>query len=145
VAWAVGNRAALVRIPGPGAARHLEYRLGDAAANPYLALTGLLAAAADGLDRSAEAPAPVDGDVGHWSDEACRAAGIDRLPVSLDAALDALAADDVLLSALGPVIAEHYPLLKRFEAATDRDAVGAAAARSDGVTEEERSTYLEPL
>ena len=44
--WGLDNRSAMVRIPPErGRARRLELRLGDASANPYLAIAGLLAAA----------------------------------------------------------------------------------------------------
>ncbi|HET7092877.1 MAG TPA: glutamine synthetase family protein, partial [Thermomicrobiales bacterium] len=52
-AYAVGNRSALVRIPG-GARRRIEFRAGDNLSNPYLFLAALLAAGLDGIDRSLE-------------------------------------------------------------------------------------------
>ena len=56
ICWGVGNRAALVRIPGMGDRRHIEFRSGDNAANPYLYLTALMAAGLDGIERLAELP-----------------------------------------------------------------------------------------
>jgi glutamine synthetase len=41
--------------------------------------------------------------------------GILRLPSSQEQALDALAADDVLTGALGPVLAESYLAVRRSE------------------------------
>ena len=43
------------------------------------------------------------------------ARGIVRLPATQEEALDALAADDVLLAALGPVLAESYLAVRRSE------------------------------
>jgi glutamine synthetase len=140
--WAIGNRAALVRIPSPGAGRHLEYRSGDASANLYLQVAGLLAAIADGLERRAEAPAPVPVDVGHLSDTEAAAIGAPRLPSRLDVALDALEADAVLCEALGPIVVPHYLAVKRFEWASYL-AESGLAADDVHVSAWERAAYLE--
>lgn len=144
VCWAFGNRSALVRVPGRGAARHVEYRMGDAAANPYLHLTGILAAMRDGILRRTTLPPPAEVDVGHLSDADALARGFRRLPLRLDVALDALEADVVLRAALGPVISEHYLALKRFEMATYLARAGADPATT-AVTDWERTTYLEQV
>ena len=143
VCWAEGNRAALVRIPGRGAARRLEYRSGDASASPYLHLAGLLAAIVDGIARRQTPPPPVAGDIGHLTDEEAAAKGATRLPQSLGEALDALEEDEVLRTMLGPTIDEHYRAVKRYELAC-ADEAGAGAPGTE-VTEWERRTYLEPL
>lgn len=143
VCWAFGNRAALVRIPGPGHARRLEYRSGDGSASPYLNLAGLLAAIVDGVRSDLPAPPAVDGDVGHWTDEEAALRGVARLPSSLGEALDALDGDDVLRAMLGPTIDENYRAVKRYELGAYEEAAGAAAPTE--VTEWERATYLEPL
>lgn len=143
VCWATGNRAALVRIPGRGAARRLEYRSGDASASAYLHLAGLLAAIVDGIAGRQAPPPPVEGDVGHLPDAQAAARGAARLPQSLGEALDALEGDEVLRTMLGPTIAEHYLAVKRYELACADEA--GAGATSTEVTEWERQTYLEPL
>ncbi len=143
VCWAPGNRAALVRIPGRGMARRLEYRAGDASASPYLHLAGLLAGIVDGITRRLEPPPPVAGDVGHMTDDAAAAMGAARLPMSLGEALDALEDDEVLRTMLGPTIDEHYRAVKRYELAC-ADEAGAGTPATE-VTEGERQTYLEPL
>ena len=144
--WAFGNRAALVRIPSPGPGRHIEYRLGDASANPYLHAAGLIASIVDGIDRQLPLPAPAQVDVGHLTDAQALAAGFPRLPSGPLQALAALEADRVLLDVLGPVIADHYPRVKRYEfelgrrvsrTENDRDAAG--------VTDWERDAYLEAV
>lgn len=144
VAWALGNRAALVRIPGRGASRHIEYRSGDASANQYLHVAGLLAAVADGLARETAPPPAVAADIGHWSDEEAAAHGVARLPPRLDAALEALERDEVLLAALGPVIPDHYLAAKRFELDSYLAESGADPDTTE-VTDWERAAYLEPV
>lgn len=141
ISWALGNRAALIRIPGRGAGRHLEVRGGDAGMNPYLHLTGLLAAVADGVERQLALPAPADVDVGHLSDDEAAAGGFARLPSDLPAALDAFEADDVLRDAVGPVIARHYVDVKRFEWDSYVDRSGLPAGSTE-VSDWERATYF---
>jgi glutamine synthetase len=117
VCWGVGNRAALVRIPGMGRRRHLEFRSGDCSANPYIFLTAVLAAGLDGIGRRIEPPEPVHEDVGHLSDQEAAARRLPLLPRSLAAALAALEADAVVTRSLGPVIAPEFLKVKRSELA----------------------------
>jgi glutamine synthetase len=144
VSWAIGNRAVLVRVPGRGAMRHIEYRAGDAAMNPYLHLAGLLASIVDGLDRGLDAPEPAALDVGHLSDVSAAAAGYPRLPNRLSIALDALETDQVVLDALGGVLADHYLAVKRFELDTYLAESGSDESTNE-VSEWERTTYFAAL
>jgi glutamine synthetase len=144
VSWAIGNRAALVRVPGRGAGRHLEVRGGDAGMNPYLHLVGLLAAIADGVERQLPVPPEADLDVGHLTDEEATAGGFSRLPADLVSALDAFEADDVLRDAVGPTIARHYVDVKGFEWDCYVERSGLAAGSTD-VSDWERATYFECL
>ena len=145
VCWAFGNRAALVRVPSRGAGRRIEYRSGDASGNPYLHLGGLLAGIIDGIRREASPPPQVADDIGHWTDARVSAEGIARLPGSLEESLAALGQDTVLLDMLGPVVAEHYPAVKRYEASAYRAALAHAGQTDAEVIDWERTTYLEPL
>jgi glutamine synthetase len=141
VSWAMGNRATLVRVPGRGAGRHLEIRGGDAGMNPYLHVAGLLASIADGVERQLPVPAEAQVDVGHLSDADAAAGGFSRLPSELVGALDAFERDGVLRDAVGPVIAEHYLDVKRFEWATYLERSGLSAAATE-VSDWERRTYF---
>lgn len=115
VCWGVGNRAALVRIPGLGARRHLEFRSGDNLTNPYFYVTALLAAGLDGIERQLDPGDPINSDVGHLSAAETTAQGINFLPRSAHEALDAVAANDVIMNALGPIIGPEYIKVKRTE------------------------------
>lgn len=115
--WGVGSRAALVRIPGMGRRRRLEFRSGDNACNPYMLLTALLAAGLDGIDRQLEPPAAACDDVGALSNEQARARGLPLLPRSLSEALAALEADPVVTAGLGPLISGEFVRVKRSELA----------------------------
>ena len=108
--WGWDNRSAFGRVPPErGPATRLEIRVGDGAANPYLAIAVLLQAGLHGLRDEIEPPAPVAGDAYRAED------GGDLLPQSLEEALDALEADDVLTGAIGPEIVAPFRAMKRFE------------------------------
>lgn len=115
-AYAVGNRAALLRIPG-GSRSRVEVRAGDNTSNPYLYLTAILAAGLAGITEGLDPGPPAEGDLGHISNTEAAARGIPLLPRSAAAALDAVAADEVVAEALGPVIHPEWLRVKRSEIA----------------------------
>ncbi|MGH2517363.1 MAG: glutamine synthetase family protein, partial [Ktedonobacterales bacterium] len=121
-AYGFDNREGALRIPSPfwgreAGSTNFELKPADASGNPYLALGGLLAAGLDGVRRALDPGEPVDVDPGNLSDDERAQRGIHRLPQSLPAAVDALAADDVLMNALGTPLAPAYIAVKRLEAA----------------------------
>lgn len=116
IAWGVGNRGVLLRVPDVNQRCRVEYRAGDNTCNPYFFLTALLAAGFDGIEKRIDPGAPFnDEDVGHFSEEERLRHGIDYLPRALPAALDALENDAVLMSALAPVIGQEFLKVKRAE------------------------------
>jgi glutamine synthetase len=107
--WGLDNRSAMVRIPPErGKAARLELRLGDASANPYLAIAALLAGALLGIRHSLAVPEPLEG---YGYDPAKSP----KLPDNLGAALDALEADEELTELLGPLFARTFVTYKRNE------------------------------
>lgn len=132
ICYGAGNRAALVRVPEAGA-RHVEFRAGDNTCNPHLFLAALLAAGLDGIARGLDPGAAVTDDVGHLDDAAAAQRGLALLPRSAPQALDALAADALIMDALGPTIGPALLRVKRSEAATYALEVG----------DWERTAYLE--
>ena len=120
VCWGYDNREAPVRVASPflgaeEASTNAELKACDSSCNPYLALGGLIAAGLDGVERSLELPEPVAVDpVTLTAGERARR-GIVPLPATQQGALDALAADDVLCGALGPVLAASYLAVRRSE------------------------------
>ncbi|MFG2646874.1 glutamine synthetase family protein [Streptomyces sp. NPDC048436] len=107
--WGLDNRSAMLRIPPErGAGTRLELRLGDASANPYLAVAGAVAALLLGLRDKAEPPPPLEG-YGYQEDSA------PRLPGTLGAALDALEADEALTELLGTGFTDAFLTYKRNE------------------------------
>jgi glutamine synthetase len=110
--WGWDNRGTFIRIPPErGAATRVEIRVADGAANPYLAIAALLSAGAHGLREGLRPPPPVHGDAYRADRDVIGPA----LPLSLDAALEALEGDEVLCRALGPEIVETFVAVKRFE------------------------------
>jgi len=105
--WGADNRSAMIRIPPErGHATRLELRLGDATANPYLAIAAVLAAAQLGISEGLQPTEPLEG-YGYDPTKA------DRLPSDLAGALDALEADDALAGALGKPFVTMFLAYKR--------------------------------
>lgn len=115
--WGYGNRSGVIRIPGAGKRRHIEYRASDSSCQPALFLTGLLAAGLDGIKRQLDPGPPFAGDIGHLSEEEIASSGVGYLPRSLPDALAALESDPVIAEALGPEALTHLLLVKRNELA----------------------------
>ncbi len=111
VAWALENRGAMLRVQGqpgdPGS--HLENRLGEPAANPYLYMAANIAAGLDGIRRQLEPPPMVTADP--------YAAEATPLPASLWEAVDALDRDAFFREKLGREIVDFVIMMKRAEVA----------------------------
>ncbi|MBV9449502.1 MAG: glutamine synthetase [Streptosporangiaceae bacterium] len=117
VCWACENRGALVRVQGsPGDANsHVENRMGEPAANPYLYMAANIAAGLDGIRRELSPPPPVEADP--YTAEA------PMLPTSLAAAVGALEQDGFFRKAFGEVVIDYLIQMKRAELARYEAAV----------------------
>jgi glutamine synthetase len=120
-AWGHDNREAAVRVASPfwsdvEGSTNLELKAADSSCNPYIALGGLLAAGLDGIERGLDPRESTEADPASLSEDERRARGIRRLPASLDEALDNLAADAVLMEALGDLLGRSYLAVRRSEA-----------------------------
>ncbi|MCH4167935.1 MAG: type I glutamate--ammonia ligase [Streptococcaceae bacterium] len=116
VAWAGRNRSPLIRVPeSRGLSTRLELRSVDPAANPYLALSALLAAGLDGVLNNLEAPAAVERNIYAMSEKERHAVGIDDLPSTLHNAVKELRRDDVIRDALGSHIYPSFLEAKTLE------------------------------
>ncbi|MCB9451996.1 MAG: type I glutamate--ammonia ligase [Anaerolineaceae bacterium] len=117
VTWAHINRGALIRVPhiAPGRETHtrLELRCPDPSSNPYLASAVMLAAGLNGIRQQMQLPEPLEETL--FQQDPSRRRRLEVLPTSLGEALDALAQDEVILSALGPFISDRYLAAKRQE------------------------------
>jgi glutamine synthetase len=116
VAWSAQNRSPLIRIPASrGISTRVEVRSVDPAANPYLAMSVLLAAGLDGIKNNLEAPKPIDRNIYVMDKKEREEAGITDLPATLHAALEELKKDEVIVKSLGGHIFEHFVEAKEIE------------------------------
>ena len=132
VTWARVNRGALLRVPealaGPSA--RIELRAPDPACNPYLALSAVLQAGLDGIERDLPLPEPVEEPA---IDEEVAEQLASPLPATLGEALEELEWDPVVREALG------QPVVERFLVAKEREWL----AFSRHISHWERQRYLD--
>ncbi len=118
--WGPDNREGAVRVASrfhsdEEGSSNAELKSADASANPYLAFGAIIAAGLDGIRRKLDPGAPTLIDPGNYTDAERERLGIRRFPTSLGDALQALECDQVLMSALGPLLAKSYLAVKRLE------------------------------
>jgi len=108
--WGRDNRGVMMRVLGqPGdPSTHLENRVGEPAANPYLYMASQIYAGLDGIARRLE-PGP-SADTPYEAQAAL-------LPKTLSEALTALTADDALRGGFGKTFVDYYVHLKNAELA----------------------------
>lgn len=107
--WSVDNKGAMLRVMG-GAGDptvHIENRVGDPAANPYLYMASQSLAGLDGIAHQLPAGDP--------SPNPCDELAAERLPVTLSEAVDQTAASSFFRSAFGDEYIDHFVALKRHE------------------------------
>ena len=119
ISWARNNQSSLVRVPsvkkGKPSSVRVEYRAADAACNPYLALSVILAAGLAGIREGYELPPEVAADVKRLTAAERAAAGAKRLPETLSEALDLLEQSDLVVEALGEHVFDWFLRNKRAE------------------------------
>jgi glutamine synthetase len=115
--YSARNRSACVRVPmyheSPKSKR-IEFRSPDPTANPYLAFSALMLAGLDGIKRELDPGEPLDADIYELAPE--RLSKIATVPSTLEAALDALEADNAFLTdgdVFTPGLIEAYVRYKR--------------------------------
>jgi glutamine synthetase len=108
--WSRDNRGVMVRVMGqPGeAATHLENRIGEPAANPYLYMASQINAGLDGIARKLD-PGP--------SADTPYEANAEPLPASLSEALDALRGNACFRAGFGDGFIDYYLRIKQAEIA----------------------------
>jgi len=120
VSWGHDNRLTLARVPRErGGATRVEFRVGDGAANPYLAIAAALFAGLDGIKREIEPPAPLEGLIY----ELPEIETMTPLPTTFEEALAALEADTVLTEAMGSELVRVFRVIKDAELARARQTV----------------------
>ena len=92
--WGYQNRTTAMRVSAPG---RFEFRAVDSMVNPYLLCAGLLKAFDDGISNNLDPGEPESRNI-YEAMEAGKT--VTKLPTSLGEAIEALRADDVIMSAL---------------------------------------------
>lgn len=105
-AWSQRNRSALIRIPriSPAVAdkaSRFELRCPDPSSNPYLAFAVMLAAGLDGIKKGLVPPAPVEQNIWELTPREMKKMKVTTVASNLKEALDELASDEVIRTALG--------------------------------------------
>jgi len=133
--WGYDNRSTMVRIPPErGSGTRLEVRVGDGAANPYLVVAGILAAALDGIVRKLDVSAPAEGMA--YDNEAAPV-----LPATFTEALDALEANERMREHMSTGLIAIFLVMKRDEIERYEAAVPDPSTRD--VTDWEIQEYFE--
>lgn len=115
VSWGVGNRTALIRVPGYENSARIEYRAGDGMMNIYLGTALLLAAGLDGIKNKIEPNQPTSKNVDLLTDDERRELQIEKLPGSLEESLKAFENSSFIRKTLGKELVNIYLDLKYSE------------------------------
>ncbi|HEY2621890.1 MAG TPA: hypothetical protein VGI53_00465, partial [Dyella sp.] len=131
--WARDNRGVMVRVLGqPGdAATHLENRIGEPAANPYLYMASQIYAGLDGMAQKRD-PGP--------SADTPYEAKAQLLPKDLGEALAALRASETFGKAFGGAFVDYYAHIKEAELARFK---AEASGGGSEVTAWEQNEYFD--
>jgi glutamine synthetase len=138
IGWAVENRGAMVRVQGDAGDKgtHVENRLGEPSANPYLYMAANVAAGLDGITRGAEPPPPVSADP--------YAAEAELLPTSMSEAIAVLENDTLFRREFGEGFVDYYLMMKRAENARYQAAVAEnPTPEGQAVSDWEMREYFE--
>lgn len=116
ISWSVSNRSTLIRIPAArGMSTRVELRCPDPTCNPYLALAAILKAGIEGIREKIAPPESVNVSIFGLSEEQRRGLGIESLPGTLEAAVNAMECDGLVKDALGEELFGYYVRAKRAE------------------------------
>jgi len=115
ISWGIGNRTALIRVPGYEKTARIEYRAGDATMNIYLGTAILLAAGLDGIKNKIEPNTPVAENIDNLSNEKRQALGIKKLPKNLSQALESFEKSKFIIKVLGKQLVDIFVAIKTNE------------------------------
>jgi glutamine synthetase len=102
ISWSDANRSTMIRIPAArGKSTRIEVRSVDPSANPYLAMSGILAAGLDGIRNELDGISPVKKNLFKMSDVERKRLGIRNLPESLHEAIDFFTNSSLMKETIG--------------------------------------------
>lgn len=111
--WGLENRTCALRaIPGGEKAQRVEYRVGSADANPYLAAAAVLSAGLQGVKENLKLDAPLKGNAYEVQDSL---ASDLQLPTTLKEATKNLESSKVAKNLLGHEFVDHYVSSRKWE------------------------------
>lgn len=117
--WSPKSHSDLVRVPehkpGMEVSTRIEYRVPDAACNPYLAFAGVLAAGLRGIEEQLPLNAPVNAATDQLSAQEIETRGLVALPGSLGEAIDQFEHSTLLRNNLGDQVFESIVANKKIE------------------------------
>jgi glutamine synthetase len=93
----------------------IEFRVPDAACNPYLAFAGVLSAGLRGIEEDLPLPEPVIASTEDLSPEEIAARGLEALPSSLGEAIERFEGSAFLRESLGDHVFESLVANKKIE------------------------------
>ena len=109
ISWSDANRSAMIRIPAKrGEATRTEIRSADPSANPYLAMTAILASGLEGIEKKLEHKDRVYINLYDLDREQREALGIENLPENLKDAVKELKKNEIIKNALGSHIIDRF-------------------------------------
>jgi glutamine synthetase len=119
--WGVENRTAALRmIPGSEKSQRVEFRVGSADANPYLATAAVVGAGLLGIEQELELPDPVSGN----AYEAQDALPMDRqFPSNLADATRLWRQSDVTAKLFGETFSDHFARTREWEVMEHQKAI----------------------
>ena len=128
IAWSYDNRTVGFRVVGHGPSLRIECRIPGGDANPYLAYSGMIAAALHGIENKTD-PGPLFIGDGYTTES------LPRVPQTLPEAIAAFESSPMMREALGEEVVEHLLHFARNE----------QALFDKAVTDFERARYFERI
>ncbi len=117
--WGIDNRTCALRaIPGNAKSQRVEYRIGAADINPYLALSAALGSGIWGMENRIEPTEPHQGDAYSAS-----FADALQLPGTLSEAASRLRASEAARDLFGSAFVDHYAYTREWEDQQQRKAI----------------------
>lgn len=116
MSWSEHNRSVMIRIPATrGKGTRAEIRSVDPSANPYLAMSVILAAGLDSIKHGYPLVEPINENLFALSAKQRQAMGVENLPANLKEAIDAFKASSLMKEVLGHHIFSKFIDLKTKE------------------------------
>lgn len=116
ISWSDSNRSTMIRIPAArGLKTRTEIRSVDVTANPYLAMSAILAAGLDGIKGNCKEYKPIYDNLFAMNDAQREKIGVYSLPADLNEAIKEFLKDDVIMKAMGSHVCEKLVQAKKIE------------------------------